>query len=569
MILYFAVTNYHILCAILHKLKYKPEKEAILLIPKAHTDFSILQKKLLETKIFKNVYGFDEPHIKKTNQITDSLITQTINDIVTFIEKNFPVNTKDFTEINTFADHYAYGVFLVVNGYKYNYFEEAMGRLSTSESVYEHIKSFSPVQAEIIKKLQLFGNNDLVTNRYGDLTKQKEGYKNEKDVHFSVTKILESLSQKQIQKIKNVFISQDLSTKKQENSALLLTQHYINLGLLTFDEQKLLYFYLTDYFAENKKVYIKIHPSDVQGLYSQWFPEAEILDRQYPSELLPYLLNKNFDIGIAASSTGIFNLSKILNDIVCFTQQIEKTFKSMNKYFTTLKLIELIPSENKKEIFTYGIDIKQLEELARHYKIKLPKITNLEEEKFPIKKKSRLFIIDDFYFITNPRKSFTSIRKNLNEDDLIIYLNSEDKNLCFYPNDKTFDKTVIPIVIEKENIKDEYNTEFIDKETMFTITHNKEITEIAKNLKFEKDLKYTGIKIIVDQNNNYKRKYLESKLAVIDTNIIEIAKNYLILKDDNSRQEKRIDKTLNSKSWQITKIFRNLSKKVQKHYEKK
>jgi hypothetical protein len=550
-------------------MKYRCGKKAILVIPKAHTDFATLQKKLLETEIFENVYGFDEPHIKKPDKITDSLITETIKNIVTFIEQTFPVSPLEFQEKNIFLDHYAFGIYLIENEISYNYFEDAVGRLSTSDVVMEHIEKFSPIQAELIKELGLFGNNKYVNKRFGDLKKQKEDYHNNKDVNFSVKDILNSLSKKEIDSIRNVFLEKSLFSESNYETALLLTQHYINLGLLSYDEQKLLYYYLTDYFTEDQKLYIKIHPSDVQGLYNQWFTGAEILDRQLPAELLPHILEDKFAIGIAASSTSIYNLSDALNDTVCFTQQIEKTFKSMNRYYTTLKLLEIIPSENKREIFTYGINIKQLEELARHYKIKLPKITNLEEEKFPVKKKSRLFIIDDFYFVTNPRESFTDIRKNLNDNDLIIYLNSERKNLCFYPNDKTYDNTVVPIVIEKENTKDEYNTEFLDKETMFIITSNKEIMDIGKILKFEKNLRYTGIKIVVDQTKNYERKYLESKLAVIDTNIIEIAKNYLILKNDNPRQQKRIDRTINSKSWQITKIFRNLSKTVKKYYGKK
>jgi hypothetical protein len=551
-----------------HKLTYHENEDSVLLIPSRHNDVKDLLNNIKQSGIFSDVLQYDELFVRcDNNEIKEKDITEAIKKLIAFTENYFPVKLSKFEEKYIFGDHYSLGTFLVEKGIDYNYFEDGRGRLSTDDQLLEHIEKINPLQHHIAKRLGLIGNNRYVKNRYGDLTCQKDAYYNSKDIHFSIEESLKKLSQNQIEKLFAIFggiIEREVPT----NSCLLLTQHYINIGLLNFQEQLSLYQYLVDYFTHDKNLLIKIHPSDIHGPYSKWFNDALILDRSLPSELLPYCTAEKFDIAIAASSTAVFSLADYSKDIVCFTQQIEETFKSMNRYFTTLKLLKHIPSENKRDIFTYGINIKQLEELARHYKIKLPKITNLEEEKFPIKKKSRLFIIDDFYFVTNPRESFTSIRKNLNDNDLIIYLNSERKNLCFYPNDKTYDNTVVPIVIEKENTKDEYNTEFLNKETMFMITSNKEIMNIGKILKFEKDLKYTGIKIVVDQSNDYERKYLESKLAVIDTNIIEIAKNYLIFKNDNPRQQKRIDRTINSKSWQITKIFRNLSKTVKKYYGK-
>jgi hypothetical protein len=561
MILYYGITNYHFLCALVHKLTYHKNDDAILLIPSRHNDVKELQKNISNSKIFTKVIPYDEIFIRiPKEKISEQEIDKAINQMTEFVSQNFPVTLSDFEERNIFGDHYSIGIFLVKNELSYNFFEEGRGRLSTGDQLLEHIEKMNPIRAAILKKLKLLGNNKSVKNRFGDLDHQKEGYHNTKDIHFSIEDSLKQLSRTEINKLIKIFgglKQKDLP----KNSTLLLTQHYINLNLLTFDEQKLLYQYIIDYYTDNRALVVKIHPSDIHGLYNNWFNDAIILDRSLPSELLPYCTKEGFDIGIAASSTAVFALSEYCKKIICFTQEIEKTFKAINRYYVALKFLETT-NQNIDSVYLLGVNKEQIEILAQLNKIPIKNFIKLDSKKSLNNLKNSVLLIDDYYFenINYPRKVFSKIIKQTK--NTIIYLNAKNQNLCFNNNSEDFGNKIIPITINKEVTKVETNSQLQKKEIIYILTDKKKTKDLAKNLEIVKFLPNTGLKIIVNQKENYEAKVLQSNILAIETNIKEIASKYILVKNENNRIIKIIKKIKHSRSWKYTKPLREIKKKL-------
>jgi hypothetical protein len=552
-------------------MKYHRNEKAVLLIPKRHNDFGRLKTDIEKSSIFDKVIGYDEIFIRSKNQtISEDKIADAIEKMDQFVKNNFPVQIKDFDEIYVADDHYSFGVYLVKNQIPYNFFEDARGRLSTEKQLLEHILRINPLQKLIAEKLNLLGNHPIVEKRFGDLSVQQKGYKNKKDINFSVTEIINNLPQKDKHLLIKTF-SNSNCTNISGDVALLLTQHYINIGILDYQEQKLLYTYLVDYFCNDMNLLIKIHPSDVHGLYEKWFPDSMVLDRLLPSEFLPYCVNTNFKIGVSASSTAIYGLSDHLEKTICFTQEIEKTFPSMNRYYVALKIVEKALEENIKDIYTLWINEKQLINLADIYQVPIDKIKTVERIEDLKKLQKGLLLIDSTTDGTNriSQKEAIQIMMNVDKNINILYLNSKEKNSFYIPQRPDIIKQFIPIVIEKKLLDENRDTDLnlLEDETLYFREANDNLLKYIKQMKVSKKLTNTNIEITIDQRKEFRRKVLEAELKSAKARIIELSERYLKIEKDMKKLKREKERIVNSKSWIITKPIRHaykLTKRLKK-----
>ena len=250
MILYYGITTYHFLCFALHKLIYHKNDEAVLFIPERINDATILKRNFEKAGIFNEIFLYKEIFFSNKS-FTEDILNDSIKKSILLVEK-YPYDFSSFSEINIAQDYFSLGIYLNIKKIKYNYFEDACGRLSTDDDLCEHIKIISKVRWHLIKKYRLLGNNKNVNNRYGDLSRQKEGYFNSKDVNFSVKKILNNMKYNDIINIAKLFCDKEISIDNNLNDTLLLSQHYINIGVLNYSEQEKLYKLVLDYFASVK-----------------------------------------------------------------------------------------------------------------------------------------------------------------------------------------------------------------------------------------------------------------------------------------------------------------------------
>lgn len=355
MILYYGVTPYHFLCFLIDKLSRHPDEDAFLLIPERINYSDLYFTKINESGIFQKVYQYSEFFPKGdylSAEILDEIISKTNN-----IVKNYKIDLRDFSEINVACDHYSFGLFLNLNNIKYNFWEDGRGRLGTDNFLLEHLEKINKIRFELIKKYSLLGHSKNVIYRFGDLSVQNNKKLDPRDRDFCLIKELKKLCKNDLNKILGIFgIDENLGSilyQKNEKSSIIITQHYLNLGLLKRDQQIKLYQFLADVFAIGQ-IYLKIHPSDIVIPYKKYFNNIKIIQSICPSELIALICPPHrFARSISVSSTSVDIFKECSDEIIIFTQELEKNVDVLPKYFSIALIIKEL---NFKNIFTIGID---------------------------------------------------------------------------------------------------------------------------------------------------------------------------------------------------------------------
>lgn len=574
MIFYYAITNYHILNCILHKLKYHSKESSILYLSKWHPEHEFLIKKISKLNFFDEVHVFDEVTFPSGNKhISKEQIREDIN----YIVNNIPdIDFSLYKEINVCGDHYGLGVYLVYHQINYNYFEDGCGILSNEELLMDNIKKIEYSRYQILNSLKIPGNARCVSNRFGNLKKQSLDYKNKKDIHFSVVDELKNLSKINLKKILTIFCD-NYQIKKYEDSALVLTFHYANLGILSLNEQRLFYGYLIDYFAKDRKIVIKPHPSDSQSKYEEWFPQVNVLPRKLPSEFLALLVSKKFPLAITGWSTSINNLSDILDEVINFNQEIDKTYFLMNQYYLIGYVIHEIFNTGNIDIFGKNINEMQLVNILKIFDMKNFKINNYcNLKKCCDDTKFHIIIYHDYcYSKDDVLKSVNQLKDN----EIIFFI--FDKMINFDEIFEILCKDIKLLKIEKEILDNnlEIPSDFLQLEYVLYATKNCDLMNITEKVDFIKDLKYTNVRLKVTGNliHIIRDSYLKKNLEI--NNLEEENKKLLFVNKDFEQQifdknnllnelQKRYDEILTSSSWKITAIYRKIGLFVKKGLKK-
>lgn len=576
MIFYYAITNYHILNCILHKFKYHKKEKAILYISIWHPEHKDIIAKIQKMNFFDEVLAFKELKFPSGNNYISK--EQIKKDIKYINDNMLNFNLSSYKEINVCGDHYCLGVYLVTNNIKYNYFEDGCGILSNEDLLMNNIKQIEYSRYQILKSLKIPGKAKCIKNRFGNLQKQFSNYKNIKDINFSVSDELKKISKKDLEMIFSIFC-ENYKITTFEDAALILTFHYNNLGILTLEEQKLFYGYLIDYFANNKKVIIKPHPSDSQPNYNEWFPQTHVLPRKMPSEFLPFFVQKKFPIAITGWSTSIYNLSDILENVINFNQEIDKTYWQMNQYYLISYAINKISQNNKIAIYTNKINCKQLKNTMNLFEIKDLKIEEYIETQKNQTEISNI-IISNIDKKSVQKDIIYNLINKISDNDLVIC--TIEKNITFEELLELLVENSIVLEINKEKITPtaKISKEFLKSEYLICFTKNSNFRNIITKIKLEKELTYSNIKIKV-KNNFYEifgQKYIEQILK--NKEIEKKYKQQLEISKDFEQQifdknhlidylQNQNNEILNSSSWKITKNYRKIGKYIKKILNKK
>lgn len=507
MILYYGVTTYQFFCFMVHKLSEKKKEKAVLLLPERINDADLLTKNILKTEIFSDVIKYKEI-FPKAKIVDSKVIESAIKDSIDLV-KDYNIDFSSYDDLYIASDHYSLGVFLTINNIKYNFFEEGNGRLSSSEDVYEHLAKINPIRAQIAKKLKLFGFSENVIHRYGNLNAIKnDDYYDSRDINFDVSERLATLSSMDIEKI---FFAFGVSKESFSNiidskirKQILLTQHYINMGLLTYEGQISLYRNLLDYFGDNNaSLVIKPHPSDIHVDYNDVFPDSIVLPRTFPAELLT-VLNLHFSKGIAASSTSINSFSKISEEIICFDQRIESDVNNFSKYFVCGELLKKI---KVKELNLIGVN-----------ELLLNKFAPIAIDKNNGKK---VWVVDKPAI--NAFRIIQDVIAEASEDNSIIVFLDTNNNSYFINNHK-IDRNahILPIAFEQQRNTFQPIREFIYIYSKFP----EFMSEILYNMKIEKKLKYSGIAIKSDPEKDLEIKIYEGINIALENRLADVTNAY-------------------------------------------
>lgn len=404
MILYYGVTSYHMLCCILHKMTRHPEEQAELYLSDTHPECHRLIGSIRESGIFAEAELFPDkgrmlPYKKEYGQHkSEETLDRLIQDLCRKTEKDFPFNPDEITEYNICGDQYSLGIWLIHHQKTYNFFEEGCGVYTRKHLLLENLARLNPFQYDMAEKCRCMGDYEGIIKKYIEFSSQEGEFDRENCEDFSVKNILADMSEQEMAQVKKVFQVPEVSAGKEASAVLLLTQQFVNMGFLTVNQEKELYDLMLDYFAPEGTLYVKPHPSDWQGLYADWYPEAVILPRFMPSELLPYSRDGKFAAGVTVSSTSIFGLEPYMKEIVCLDSSLEDHYENINWYYAV------------GQILSQGV----LEAAELRYEGSCPRLFQAMTPAIP-KGGSRTILV-------------TAERGEKSEADLVIYMNEDGRN---------------------------------------------------------------------------------------------------------------------------------------------
>ena len=518
MILYYALTTYHIQCCVLHRLKYRPDEKAVLLLSDIHRNSVAFLERYKNSGIFDDVILFEEATINnavRRRQGKHTPTKQNLRQTVKEVKKALPFDINSFDDVYLCPDHFPFGWFIISKHIKYHCFEEGCGVLSNNEFMLSNMKR-NKTQYELMNILGYFGNNKSCVEILADEQSQTEGYKNPKMSDFSVKRILETLSEDEFKRVFGFFGVSGKVNGKNKSLSLILTQHMANLGIMSLDNQHKLYTLFADYFLGDTHITVKPHPDDIAGRYGELFGDnATVLPFAMPSELLPYCIDGRVKTAIAANSTAVNSLGGFCDRMICFDNRILQTFDYLNRYYAVYKLIEII---GKDSSISTNADDRILTELALNDNVSLninytEIISQLDDITIISDNLSEEQSIEDIYtFLTKMPKS-----------ECAVFLNENMRHIYFDGIHKEVFRHIRPIFITETD-----HSGKTKEEVIYLYSKNDKTLEKAENINLLKELKYTGLTIdihSVSRSESEKIKMLEGVLEATEKRLNEYIKN--------------------------------------------
>lgn len=514
MILYHGITTYHILQFIIHKLSRNRGKEAILLIPDFVED---KYSKIISSNIFDEIIVMPYRNINyKDKKLNETIIKNCI--------KRLDNHNKlsNFEEIHVAGAHFYFTQFLFDNNVPFYYYEEASGILTNSDILKNIVKRIDTNQHKWALENGMFdGNNDLVIKKICNMKAQDKGFYDEKALDFDIIEEYFKLTLEEQSNIRSLFIDIDNIDIAKE-STLFLTQHFVNLNMLTFEEHILIYQIVIDYFFKNKEVVFKPHPDDIM-YYSRLFPKSKVIREKFPSEFLPSIFTEKPDEIATITSTAINNLYPYFDKVFTLDIAFEKYFKSTHKYYAAIKLVKELKSKSIKYL---GSNKMLINNIINHSDIEFESIDILNLERLDFYENCTYIIDDikDFKGITE--KDIINLIDNLAYNSNIIFINS-DEDYCFYDYEfKYIWDNITPVCINKKIVKFEEVYENNNEEAIYFYSKDKEHITMAESLTYEKELENTGVEVsIANLTEDQRRiKVLEGILRATEKRLLHYIK---------------------------------------------
>lgn len=521
--LYHAITNYHLLSFMVERCKENYSEDAILLIHPAIEEKNPNYRSLIKKGFFKEIIIIPYNKMRYNEHNFEKIYDKIINDEIN-------IDLKKFSEINVAGAQYYFSNYLIRNNIKFNFYEEASGMLSTSSILENIVKNINENQYKFALEHNMFtGDNICVERKICNLNAQIEGFHDDKAEHFDVVEELLKLSNEKQKSIIEFFAPiNNIDIPK--NAVLILTQHFANLKILSFEEQILIYQIFVDYFFSNEALVFKPHPDDIM-YYSYLFSNAKVIREKFPSEFLPIIFNNKPKEIATVSSTAVNNLSNCFKNIFTMDFSYERHFHFTHKYYIAIKLLQQL-SCNKINLI--GSDKVLVEKLLEHSDIICQECEIIIDD---LNKSYNFSIIDDLSNNHLSNEKVIEFLEELSDEKCVIFINSKH-NFCFYDiNHKYIWDNILPISINKKALRNEEFYDNTEEEVIYVYTKNKEYRKMIKDLKYEKKLENTGLEISIAQLTSDQRriKVLEGILEATEKRLLY----YINLeKNDKNKHER-------------------------------
>ena len=531
---YYAMTNYHLLCCILHKMLDNNNPARLYISSYLVDNQPTIIDNLKEANIFNEVYEFKEISFTHTDKLmNDKELNLELDRVCKEVEKVIGKELKESKNIYLCSDFYSIGFYLITNKIKYNYFEDGCGTISKRDLPFRIIEKENPNRAALVNKLNALGENEYVVNRYASLKDQIDNYYNEIDINFSVKEKLEKLKDKDINKILKIYNVKKIKIEEKNKVNLLLTMHYNQI--VTENNQKRIYSNLLDYFTKkNEQIIVKPHPADTLKNYNKIFDNVKELNRYMPAELFPYCINKKFEKGITCWSTAIFGLKNIIKNIISFDTRIDTTYNDFDKYYAIISYLKEIKEDKIINIKTIDINEIQFINMLKYHFKDYKKYYNITEKE----DNNTIYIVDKLNDSLNKKK--------------VIVLNTNYKTDGMLYLKEIFNDNEIINTIGINNLK----------EIELNINYEKNYSKSKLNIKYINKKDYLDVMEHIINNSNKEIELLEKEISEKNS-IIRVRDEsiYFLNKKISSLQE-TINNIYSSKSWKLTKPIRVIIDKL-------
>lgn len=353
MILYQALSAYQILECMVHRQMYYRDRKCVLILGDYIKERMPRYFELETKRFFNEVYLFRFGGYRGSEE-------EIIRQVGEELARSIPYRPQDFERILIAGIHTYLQVYLLSEGISFEMFEDGSGALSRPWVLAQIHQKSAPGRYALIEKYGLYDHTSpLITKKYCDMAAQEPGFLDPRAEDFQVMEEFHRLPGRQQEEIRRIFQVPRLSGR--EDEVLLLTQQFASLGQLTFDGQIDIYRHLFDYYLEGRRVRIKPHPDDIL-YYSLLFPEAELIEGNFPSELLPLAFDRLPGTVCTVSSTGVNQIRRFFDRQILFNPEYEESYQHDALYCMALCLALHLGMEG---ILTEGVNLAQLRNMAR------------------------------------------------------------------------------------------------------------------------------------------------------------------------------------------------------------
>jgi len=532
MVLYHAVSTYQLIEFILHRIQRNKKNAAAIIIS---TDivrrFSNYETML--NNYFDKIIIYDNADLsKKTDK--PEILEKVFNKM--FHENNICID--ELEDIYVGCAHAAFAVYLSLQKKTFVFFEDAAGALSNVEGLITHVQKGSKERDELLKKLGLYdGTGECIKKRIYNFSAQSANLnKLENDEDFNVAVELEKISNNERDEIVRYFFPLE-KINVSSDSVLLLTEHLANLGVLTWEEQALMYQLIKDYFLFEYNLVIKTHPDDVLH-YKHLFPNSDVIYEKFPSELLPFVFSDIPKCLATVSSTAFWGLKDCFEKILIFNQSFsyhKQEFYSLHRYYVALQYINKLNEGKEIECYLLNVNDSIVLNMSKFtfsekfiYDIKV--LTSVEQ--IGLVNQNSYVIIDALELQYEDLKMFWNSIAQLPSNITVIFINSDNRYSFYHHEYKQLWKYMHPIAIKKKVFREAYNYQPIDEEMIYI--YCKDGVKLMNNI--QKKLDSTGIIVDTEEfsGDELRIKILEGILEATEKRLL-----YYIEKEERENKEER------------------------------
>lgn len=541
MVLYHSSTAYHVLCAVVHKMCYHREEDAVLMITEyllAVNESESFVKRLRKSGWFKDVVVIPERQLKKdigkrlNESSTRAEIEEVLDKTCEVVKAWSKYKFEDFKDIYVSADIWSVPVYIIRNKIKYHYIEDASGMLGEQRRYLKLLHEINTHNYVVCEYLKAAGRNKMVIDKLCDVDNQPTGFFDNKEVDFSIYKTMKKLDEKTRKAIIKLYDGEIIKKTTDKKRLLFLTQYHNNLEIQSISMQRKMTTLLIDYFAKNYEVIIKPHPKDKYLPYENIIRESKVIKNSVPSELIPFVVDGKINLVITPNSTSVGGMKNACDKVMSFGEEIETEYEKLHLYYAAAYIIAEIINNNvsdnleaekaielpdKKEqdfeINTeyansiYAKNYLELFSLDKYLKenghyIELSKNKESEIKDNTVK---RIFIDSGW----NSR-ILKSQREKFGEKDCIIFLEEENMStFLMYPWAVKEKMAEIEISV----INSEYSQ---NKKSIWFYSNDKQILKRVKSIFMENKLDNSDITVKIEAKEAVEKKILEGKLKALE-----------------------------------------------------